>query len=143
MLAELVDLRWDQVEFRTATLHVRRVKSGSPSTHPILGDELRSLRRVKPIVRHHHERLDGSGYPDRLKGDAIPLFAQIMGIVDVFDALTTARPYKPALTAARAYEELQIEVSRGWRRADLVEQFERLGRENRLPRVGSRDAWSD
>ena len=115
--------------------------------HAIIGErlcgELRSLRRVKPIVRHHHERLDGSGYPDRLKGDAIPLFAQIMGIVDVFDALTTARPYKPALTAARAYEELQIEVSRGWRRADLVEQFERLGRENRLPRVGSRDAWSD
>jgi integrase len=43
----LVDLRWDQVEFRTATLHVRRVKSGTPSTHPILGDELRSLRRLQ------------------------------------------------------------------------------------------------
>ena len=45
--SELVDLRWDQVEFRTATLHVRRVKSGTPSTHPILGDELRALRRLQ------------------------------------------------------------------------------------------------
>jgi putative two-component system response regulator len=51
--------------------------------HPLIGDrlcgELRSLRQVRPIVRHHHERLDGSGYPDGLKGDAIPLLAQIMG----------------------------------------------------------------
>ena len=45
--AELVDLRWDQVDFRTATLHVRRVKKGTPSTHPILGDELRALRRLQ------------------------------------------------------------------------------------------------
>ena len=45
--AEAVDLRWDQVDFRTATLHVRRVKQGSPSTHPILGDELRALRRLQ------------------------------------------------------------------------------------------------
>jgi putative two-component system response regulator len=112
--------------------------------HTIIGDRLcgglRSLGLVRPIVRHHHERLDGSGYPDGLKGDAIPLFAQIMGIVDVFDALTTERPYKPALDPACAYEELQIEVSRGWRRADLVEQFVRLGREDRLPWLGSRGA---
>jgi integrase len=46
-VSELVDLRWDQVEFRTATLHVRRAKQGTPSTHPILGDELRALRRLK------------------------------------------------------------------------------------------------
>ena len=46
-VSELVDLRWDQVEFRTATLHVRRVKQGTPSTHPILGDELRALRRLQ------------------------------------------------------------------------------------------------
>jgi integrase len=45
--AEVVDLRWDQVDFKTATLHVRRVKQGTPSTHPILGDELRALRRLK------------------------------------------------------------------------------------------------
>lgn len=106
--------------------------------HALIGDrlcgELRSLRRVRPIVRHHHERLDGSGYPDGLRGDGIPLLAQIIGIVDVFDALTTERPYKPALPAARAYEELEIEASRGWRRPDLVRQFVHLGREDRLPR---------
>src|ERR1700681_2914695 len=72
--------------------------------HTVIGDrlcgELRSLRRVRPIVRHHHERLDGSGYPDGLRGDATPLIAQIMGIVDVFDALTSDRPYRLALPVA-------------------------------------------
>ena len=99
--------------------------------HPVIGDRLcgglRSLRRVRPIVRHHHERLDGSGYPDGLKGDAIPLLAQIMGMVDVFDALTTARPYKPALPVARAYEELDDEVRRGWRARDLFDVLLRVG----------------
>ena len=95
--------------------------------HPLIGDrlcgELRSLRQVRPIVRHHHERLDGSGYPDGLKGDDIPLLAQIIGIVDVYDAITTDRPYKPAASLDRAFEELREEVRRGWRRADLVEAF--------------------
>ena len=95
--------------------------------HTIIGDrlcgELRSLRKVRPIVRHHHERIDGSGYPDRLRDDAIPLLAQIMGIVDVFDALTTERPYKVALPFARAAEELRREAARGWRHADLVNTF--------------------
>jgi putative two-component system response regulator len=95
--------------------------------HPVIGDrlcgELRSLRQVRPIVRHHHERLDGSGYPDGLKGDDIPLLAQIMGIVDVYDAITTARPYKSAGTAAHAYAELLYEVKRGWRHKGLVETF--------------------
>ena len=95
--------------------------------HTIIGDrlcgELRSLRNVRPIVRHHHERLDGSGYPDGLCGDAIPLLAQIMGIVDVFDALTTERPYKGALSFAQAADELRGEAARGWRCADLVGTF--------------------
>jgi putative two-component system response regulator len=95
--------------------------------HAIIGDrlcgELRSLRSVRPIVRHHHERLDGSGYPDGLRGDAIPLLAQIMGIVDVWDALTTARPYKAAMSVGEAAAELRREVARRWRRADLVSTF--------------------
>ena len=95
--------------------------------HPVVGErlcgELRSLRKVRPIVRHHHERLDGSGYPDGLRGDAIPLLAQIMGIVDVFDALTSDRPYRAALPIASAVEELRSEVTRGWRRAGLVATF--------------------
>ena len=95
--------------------------------HPVIGDrlcgELRSLRQVRPIVRHHHERLDGSGYPDGLKGDEIPLLAQIMGIVDVYDALTTVRPYKSAGTADEARRELRREGKRGLWRKDLVDMF--------------------
>jgi putative two-component system response regulator len=108
--------------------------------HTIIGDrlcgELRSLRQVRPIVRHHHERLDGSGYPDGLKGDAIPLLAQVMGIADVYDAITTMRPYKPAATAEHAYAELLQEVKQGWRRRDLVEAFIALNIEE--PNTGSR-----
>ena len=104
--------------------------------HTVIGDrlcgELKSLRRVRPIVRYHHERLDGSGYPDGLKGRSVPLLAQIMGIVDVFDALTTARPYKAALPAERAYEELVLEADRGWRDRALVQALIGLGRESRL-----------
>jgi putative two-component system response regulator len=95
--------------------------------HTVIGDrlcgELRSLRKVRSIVRHHHERLDGSGYPDGLLGDATPLLAQIMGIVDVYDALTSERPYRPALPLEWAAEELRREVARGWRRGDLVSTF--------------------
>ena len=95
--------------------------------HTTIGDRLcgalRSLRMVRPIVRHHHERLDGSGYPDALRGDAVPLLAQIMSIVDAFDAMTTARPYTAARPAAWAAEELRREAARGWRRLDLVDTF--------------------
>ncbi len=95
--------------------------------HPIVGDrlcgELRSLRRVRGIVRHHHEKLDGSGYPDGLTGDEIPILAQIIGLVDVYDALTTHRPYRQALTSDMACEHLRNEVALGWRRRDLVETF--------------------
>jgi cyclic di-GMP phosphodiesterase len=95
--------------------------------HTVIGDRLcsgmRSLGRVRGIVRHHHERLDGSGYPDRLRGDEIPLLAQIMSIVDVYDALATTRSYKHAFDTDRAYEELRGEAKRGWRRTDLVEAF--------------------
>jgi putative two-component system response regulator len=103
--------------------------------HSVIGDrlcgELRSLRRVRPIVRHHHERLDGSGYPDGLRGDAIPLLAQITAVVDVFDALTTSRPYKAALPIDDAYDELIREIDRGWHRRDLVEAFIALDRQGR------------
>jgi putative two-component system response regulator len=105
--------------------------------HTVIGDQLceglRSLQRARPIVRHHHERRDGSGYPDGLGGDDIPLLAQIMSIVDVFDAATTPRPYKPAAPAQRATEELTEEVERGWRRGDLVEAFLSLAADHRLP----------
>jgi putative two-component system response regulator len=105
--------------------------------HAAIGDrlcgELRSLRQVRPIVRHHHERQDGSGYPDGLRGDAIPLLAQLIAIVDVFDALTTARPYKAALSIASAAQELAWEADRGWHRRDLVDAFLGLVGQPRSP----------
>ncbi|HYT03837.1 MAG TPA: HD domain-containing phosphohydrolase [Gemmatimonadales bacterium] len=82
--------------------------------HPIWGIELLAAIEfpwdIKPIIRWHHERYDGTGYPDRLRGDEIPLSAQIVGIVDVFDAMTTTRPYRAALSQERALAE--IEASR-------------------------------
>lgn len=106
--------------------------------HTVIGEsicgELRSLRLVRPIVRHHHERLDGTGYPDGLRGDAIPLLAQIVGLVDVYDALTTDRPYRAALPPERAYEELSVEAQKGWRDRTLVDDFITLGRTSRLER---------
>ena len=109
--------------------------------HAVIGDRLcaglGSLRLVRPIVRHHHERMDGSGYPDGLRGDAIPLLARIVGVVDVFDALMAERPYKAALPFDRAAEMLREEAARGWRCADLVETFlnliERDGMINSCP----------
>jgi putative two-component system response regulator len=95
--------------------------------HTVIGDrlcgELRTLAGVRSIVRSHHERLDGSGYPDGLRGDAVPLLAQIIGIVDVFDAITTARPYKAAMTPQDACEQLTREAERGWRDPALVDVF--------------------
>jgi len=95
--------------------------------HPAIGDELcatvRSLERVRPIVRHHHERVDGGGYPDGLTGDEIPLLAQIVSVVDVFDALTTVRPYRPALPTMTAYKMLRDEARTGWCHLSLVECF--------------------
>jgi putative two-component system response regulator len=100
-------------------------------THTLIGDRLcaglRSLRRVRGIVRGHHERLDGSGYPDGLRGDAISIPTQVIGIVDVFDALISERPYKKALSVEQAHEELRREADRGWRRRDLVDAFVDLG----------------
>ena len=95
--------------------------------HPIVGERLcgnlRSLAPVRPIVRHHHARLDGQGYPDRLTGDDVPLLAQIVGVVDVYDALTTARPYRAALSHNDAFGELRREASEGLFRESLVEAF--------------------
>jgi putative two-component system response regulator len=111
--------------------------------HADIGDQLcgnlRVLARVRPIIRHHHERLDGSGYPDGLRGDASPRLAQIVGGVDVYDALTTARPYKRALPVAEAIEQLRREVERGWRSAALVADFLQLVDAGRVipPREGA------
>ena len=108
--------------------------------HPVIGDsicrELRLLHDVSPIVRHHHERADGTGYPDKLAGDQIPLLAQIVSIVDVFDALTTDRPYRKALPTATAYRMMRDDARGGWCREDLVAAFIDLHRARELERDG-------
>jgi putative two-component system response regulator len=96
--------------------------------HPITGERicapLKSFRHVLPVIRHHHERLDGSGYPDGLKDDQIPLTARILQIADVFDALTTERPYRTALQPPQALDLIRDEVRRGWWDGSLVNEFE-------------------
>ena len=105
-------------------------------SHTVVGDRLcgnlRSLHSVRPIVRHHHERLDGSGYPDGLEGDRIPLLAQIIGIVDVYDALTSQRPYQQTQSNEDAIQLLRHQVDCGWRRGDIVEEFASIIRRGQL-----------
>jgi putative two-component system response regulator len=98
--------------------------------HPVVGERicspLKSFRLVLPIIRHHHEKQDGSGYPDGLKGEEIPLTARILQITDVYDALTTDRPYRNALRSEKAFSVMREEVNRGWWDGYLVEEFEAL-----------------
>jgi putative two-component system response regulator len=95
--------------------------------HPVAGERicspLKSLRRVLPMIRHHHERMDGSGYPDGLRGNKIPLGARTLQIVDIFDALTTDRPYRRALSLQEALRTMYEEAERGWLDAELVSAF--------------------
>jgi putative two-component system response regulator len=111
--------------------------------HPIVGDSLcaglRSLNKVRPIVRHHHERLDGTGYPDGLRNGEVPLLAQIVSIVDVFDALTTERPCRAARPSGEAFEVLKDEADKGWRDRALVDAFISIAEpvSNEAPRTAS------
>lgn len=106
------------------------MKQHSAVGERLCGD-LRSLRLVRPIVRHHHERRDGSGYPDGLRGDDVPLLAEIVGVADVFDALTTNRPYRPARTERDACAELVDEAGRGRWRPAIIDAFMRVRTEFR------------
>ena len=84
--------------------------------HPVIGAQIVApfefFQDAARVIRHHHERWDGSGYPDKLAGGAIPLEARIVAVADVFDALTSARSYRPALTAAAAAGVLRQEAGR-------------------------------
>src|SRR5438270_6429384 len=92
--------------------------------HPLIGERicepLKSLRHLLPIIRWHHERLDGTGYPDGIKGTKFPLPPQILQLSDIYDAITTDRPYHRARTRAGAIEFLYGEAKKGWRDAELV-----------------------
>jgi len=98
--------------------------------HTVIGERicapLRSFRHVLPIIRHHHEKQDGSGYPDGLKGEQIPLTARILQITDIYDALSTDRPYRRALPSEKALAILREEVKRGWWDGSILDEFEAL-----------------
>ena len=98
--------------------------------HTVRGEEicrpLASVRCVLPIIRHHHERWDGSGYPDGLSGAGIPLLARVLQVADIYDALTNPRPYKHAFSTARALEVLEEEAVCGWRDPEITALFVRL-----------------
>lgn len=96
-------------------------------SHTWKGEEIcrpmRSLRPVLPIIRNHHERWDGSGYPDGLKGEDIPLLARILQLADIYDALISRRSYKEAFTVEDALAQLRREAEMGWRDPELVSVF--------------------
>ena len=112
--------------------------------HTLRGEEIcrtmKTLAPVLPIIRSHHERWDGSGYPDGLRGEEIPLLARILQVADIYDALTTARPYKPAFSHEHALEIMLEEARRGWRDPELIPLFadvaQRAGSPNAAP-------WTD
>jgi len=96
--------------------------------HTVIGEgicaPLRSFRHVLPIIRHHHEKQDGSGYPDGLKGAQVPLTARILQVTDIYDALTTDRPYREALPTEKAFAIMREEVKRGWWDGSILDEFE-------------------
>jgi putative two-component system response regulator len=96
-------------------------------------EPLAHRQAVGKIMRHHHERWDGSGYPDGLRGDNIPYLAQIFQIIDIFSALTVPRSYKAAVSTDQALQILREEAEVGWRNADLVQQFCTFIKQAHLP----------
>jgi putative two-component system response regulator len=103
--------------------------------HPVTGENickpLKSLRLVLPIIRHHHEHADGSGYPDGLRAGEIALLPRVLQVVDVYDALRAARPYKPALGHDEAAQTMREEARQGLWDAELVQEFFSMLQEKR------------
>jgi len=120
----------DEILFKRGALNAE--ETAIVRQHPAIGENicapLKALRHILPVIRHHHERMDGSGYPDGLHGHEIPLMARILQIADIYDALTTDRPYRHALSSEDALETLNREAGYGWLDASLVWRFSRICR---------------
>lgn len=106
-------------------------------THTIIGDKiissLRSFGNIKSMIRHHHEKLDGSGYPDGLKGDEIDILTRIIAIVDIYDALAMDRPYRKAMSKEQAFEILDGDAKKGLIDASLVKMLkEEVKKDNKI-----------
>lgn len=99
---------------------------------------LPSMRQVLPIIRHHHEKWDGSGYPDGLQRDQIPLLARVLQVADIYDALTNERPYKRAFAPREAVRTIQQESDRGWRDPEVVKLFVRVHKKV-IPKIPESD----
>jgi putative two-component system response regulator len=116
-------------------------------SHTVIGDglcrHLRALHSIRGIVRHHHERFDGSGYPDGLRGHDIPLNAQIISLADMYDAVTTERPYQQAHSTEEALLLLNRQVERGWRDPALVEHFAAIVRSGKFETFAPSPAVAD
>jgi len=101
--------------------------------HPAIGarlcERLTTLERVVPVIRHHHERWDGSGYPMGLKGEEIPVGARILAVIDAYQSMTLGRPYRTRKSAETALGEL-VENSGAQFDRDVVEAFVRVLKED-------------
>jgi putative two-component system response regulator len=108
------------------TTEERKIIRLHPGQGAVICEKLKSIRGAIPVIRFHHERLDGTGYPDRLSGEDIPLVARIMTIVDIYDALTTTRSYRKRLPREVALEIMWEEAKKGWWDQDVLVEFEVL-----------------
>jgi putative two-component system response regulator len=117
-------------------------------THTLTGEEIcrpmKCLAPVLPIIRSHHERWDGTGYPDGISGHSIPLLARVLQMADIYDALTADRPYKAAMSSGDALRTMQEETDRGWHDPELMRLFRRLRHAELQQAVAnSSDQWQD
>jgi putative two-component system response regulator len=127
----------DSILFKPGTLTAEEwVTMRSHTTRGVeICRHMGTLAPVLPIIRHHHERWDGSGYPDGLRREQIPLLARVLQIVDIYDALTSRRPYKRAFTAQEAIQLICEECDNGWRDPELVKLF--LSQQNVIVKIAA------
>jgi putative two-component system response regulator len=115
-------------------------------THVTIGESicqpLRTMRGVTPIIRHHHERWDGSGYPDALKDNDIPYLAQVFQLIDIYDALCSERPYKKSFTPQESIDIMLEETDRNWRNPMLMKSFMEFIHVTEIKKP-NRDIWLD